>query len=133
MGSLSSNSNIVNSTVIPFNPQAGATYTLQAGDSNKVVTLSNAGGCTVKGDPVLLGPGFHCWIEARNTAANLITQFAAEKFFINGATTVGVNSFNLSTPGIQNTVGWDQMVHIVSDGTNWIMMKYVSYNNLLLE
>ena len=123
MGSLSSNSNIANSTVIPFNPQAGATYTLQAGDSNKVITLTNAGGCTVKGNPALLGPGFHCWIEARNNAANLITQFAAEKFFINGATTAGVNSFNLSPQNVQTAIGWDDVVHIATDGTDWHVIQ----------
>ena len=123
MGSLSSNSNIANSTVIPFNPQAGATYTLQAGDSNKIITLTNAGGCTVKGNPTLLGPGFHCWIEARNNAANLITQFAAEKFFINGATTAGVNSFNLSPQNVQTAIGWDDVVHIATDGTDWHVIQ----------
>jgi len=123
MGSLSSNSNIANSTVITFNPQTGAAYTLQPGDSNKVVTLSNAGGCTVKGDPLILGPGFHCWIEARNNAANLITQFLAEKFFINGATTAGVNSFNLSPQNLQTGIGWDDVVHIVCDGVNWHVIQ----------
>ena len=123
MGSLSSNSNIANSTVIPFNPQAGATYTLQAGDSNKIITLTNAGGCTVKGNLTLLGPGFHCWIEARNNAANLITQFAAEKFFINGATTAGVNSFNLSPQNVQTAIGWDDVVHIATDGTDWHVIQ----------
>ena len=123
MGSLSSNSNIANSTVIPFNPQAGATYTLQAGDSNKIITLTNAGGCTVKGNPALLGPGFHCWIEARNNAANLITQFGAEKFFINGATTAGVNSFNLSPQNVQTAIGWDDVVHIATDGTDWHVIQ----------
>ena len=123
MGSLSSNSNIANSTVITFNPQVGAAYTLQPGDSNKVITLSNAGGCTVKGNPLILGPGFHCWIEARNNAANLITQFAAEKFFINGATTAGVNSFNLSPQNLQTGIGWDDVVHIACDGVDWHVIQ----------
>ena len=123
MGSLSTNSNIANSTVIQFNPQAGATYTLQAGDSNKVVTLSNAGGCTVKGNPALLGPGFHCWIEARNNAANLITQFGAEKFFMNGVALAGVTSFNLSPAALQTGIGWDDVVHIATDGTDWHVIQ----------
>ena len=74
-------------------------------------------------NPTVVGPGWHVWIEARNNAANLITQFAAEKFFINGAIVAGVNSFNLSPVAPQTAIGWDQVVHIACDGTSWHVIQ----------
>jgi hypothetical protein len=41
------------------NAQTGTTYTLQASDNGKIVTLSNASGITVT-VPSGLGAGFHC-------------------------------------------------------------------------
>lgn len=124
MGGLSSNTNIANSTTITYNPQTGAAYTIQAGDSNKVVQLKNAGGCAVALPPsATIGAGFHCWVQVLNAGVNTLTPNGAEKIIVQGGTSAGVQPLTLNVLGLQTVVSWASNVHIGCDGVQWNVLE----------
>jgi len=124
MGSLSGNSTIANSSSITYNPQAGATYTIQAGDSNKVVQLTRAAGCAVSlPDTVVIGAGFHCWIQVLNTGTNTLAAFGAQKIFPQGGTTAGQATLALNPLQAQTVDNWASNVHIGCDGSQWNVLE----------
>jgi len=120
MGSLSSNSTIANSSSITYNAQSGATYTIQAGDSNKVVQLTRAAGCAVTlPDVVTIGAGFHCWVQVLNVGANTLTASGVQKIVTQGGPVAGAGVLTLNPLQSQSAIGWNSNVHIGCDGVQW--------------
>lgn len=100
-----------NNAVLAFyelaNVQTGTTYTIQASDTSKLVTLSNAAAIAVT-LPNATGFGTGFWFDIANRGAGTVTITPAT------STIDGVGSLALST---------GQGVHVVSDGTNYFTVR----------
>lgn len=71
---------------LDFNAQTGTTYTLVAGDLNKLVTCSNTSGITVTVPPSVFSAGDQIHIQAINTGQVTFAQGAGVTITSTGAT-----------------------------------------------
>jgi len=101
-----------------INTQSGTTYTLVAGDAQKLVTLSNAGAITLT-------------VASNATQALPVgTQVTISQFGVGQVTVVGASSPNPvtinGTPGLKLRTQWSSATLIQTSTDNWLLVGDLS-------